>query len=263
MTSASLWFAAFGGRYTGSEPGWFNPADFPWTARLEAKWQVIRDEVLALTEAAEGGIDPYFVHAMVFPPRSWRTRGLTFWGWRIHRNISRCPRTMAVLESLPGFVGASISALDPGANINPHQGDTNAVIRIHLPLVVPGGLPDCGFQVGGEARPWIEGKPLLFLDARTHFAWNATGARRYVLIIDVLRPEFEDRRGFICANVLASILMQGLASRAPWINRAPGALRYGLHVVARWGIRLALPLQRRRTRAGTSAAASAQVKTSR
>lgn len=242
MTTPSLWFATSGGRYTGPEPSWFDPSEFDWVPALEANWTTIRDEVLALARNAEP--DPYFVHALVFPPRAWRAKALMFWGWPMPAHIAACPRTMQLLDQIPGLVGASLSVLEGGANINPHQGDTNATIRVHLPLSVPAGLPDCGFQVGSEARPWIEGRAMLFLDARTHFAWNQTDTRRDVLIVDILRPGFAARRDHICATVLASLLMHGLAQRAPWIDRLPIVGR-ALHLLARCALRLALPIRRR------------------
>jgi aspartyl/asparaginyl beta-hydroxylase (cupin superfamily) len=240
-----LWFSSFGGRYTGPEPGWFDSASYPWVEILESHWTTMRDEVVRLTEAQDDRLGAYFNHAMVFPPKSWKTLGLYFWSWHIHRNLKACPRTVGILSRIPDLLSASLSVLEPGSNINPHQGDTNAVIRVHLPLIVPGGLPDCGFQVGDEARPWREGEAMLFLDAKTHFAWNRTDRRRYVLILDVLRPQYSERRAFVCSNVLASIFMQGLCQRVTVLNRMPGAVRLALHRIAQVTIRAWLPLQRR------------------
>lgn len=243
--AGALWFSAFGGRYNGPEPGWYEREAFPWVKELEDNWQVMRDELLALANRDQERLRVYFNHAMVFPPKAWRTMGLLFWTWRVHDNIRACPRTAEILSRLPDLTSASLSALGPESNINPHQGDTNAVIRVHLPLIVPDGLPDCGFQVGDEARAWEEGRPLLFLDARTHFAWNRSKGTRYVMILDVFRPEFADRKAYVCANVLASIAMQGIYQRFPALNRASGRLRIMLHGMMRGAIRVILPVQRR------------------
>ncbi|OAN79406.1 hypothetical protein A8B78_11775 [Jannaschia sp. EhC01] len=243
--AGDLWFSAFGGRYSGPEPDWYDRDDFAWVEELENNWEVMRDELLALVNRDAKRLGVYYNHAMVFPPKAWRTMGLLFWTWRVHDNIRACPRTIEVLSRLPDVTSASLSALGPGSNINPHQGDTNAVIRIHLPLIVPAGLPECGFQVGNEARPWVEGQAMLFLDAKTHFAWNRSQGTRYVMILDVFRPEFSDRKAYVCANVLASITMQGFYQRFPALNRANGTLRLTLHAAARTAIRVILPLQRR------------------
>lgn len=243
--AGALWYSAFGGRYNGPEPGWFEREDFPWVRELERDWTTIRDELLALARRDGSRLGVYFNHAMAFPPKSWRTMGLLFWSWRMHGNIRACPQTMAVLSRLPQVTSASLNALAPGSNINPHQGDTNAVIRIHLPLIVPAGLPDCGFQVGDEARAWTEGQALLFLDAKTHFAWNRSDATRYVLVLDVFRPEFSAQKAQVCANVLASIAMQGIYQRLPALNRLSGGFRLALHAMMRGALRIILPVQNR------------------
>jgi aspartyl/asparaginyl beta-hydroxylase (cupin superfamily) len=54
-----------------------------------------------------------------------------------------------------------------------------------LPLVVPDG---CLFRVGGETRPWREGKAFAFDDTIEHEAWNPTDRPRIVLILDVWNP---------------------------------------------------------------------------
>jgi aspartyl/asparaginyl beta-hydroxylase (cupin superfamily) len=239
------WFLLNGGRYDGPEAPFFDPAEHPWVRLLEDNWEPIRDELLALLARRAERLEPYFIHALVFPPDSWKTLGLFFWKWRIHRNCRDCPRTAAILQSIPNMIGGSLSVLEPHANINPHQGDTNAIIRVHLGLVVPAPLPACGLQVGREVRGWEEGKALLFLDAMAHSSWNQTERRRLVLIVDVMRPEFADQTFSVCTHVLAWMALQLVYERLPWLNALPGRVKFAIHAALRGVVRYWLPLQRR------------------
>ena len=243
---AQPWYNLFGGRYNRGQPFFYEREDLPWTKTLEENTEVIRREMLALLEQDAKSLKPYFINkAMSFPPRHWKTMGLLFWNLRMHKNCARCPETTRILESIPNLTAGSLSVLEPGSNINPHQGDTDAIIRCHLGLVIPGKLPECGFQVGTEVRPWEEGKSLPFCDAHTHWAWNQTTERRMILIVDVVRPEYARMKNAVCANVLASSLLQMLYQAFPWLNKTPGRIKALLYFLSRTAIRGFLPIQRR------------------
>ena len=236
-----LWFSADGGRFAGDEPFFHDPEDFPWVKTLEDNWRPIKEEVEALLARREDRLSPYFHASMVFPPQSWKTLGFRFWTYRMHENCRDCPKTAKILESIPNLTAASVSVLEAGANINPHQGDTNAIVRIHLGLDIPEGLPGCGFQVGSEARPWEEGRVLMFCDAHTHTAWNRSSRPRMVLIVDVMRPEFAERQASICSRVLASIALQMVSQG----RKIPPPAKPLLRALFQTTARVLLPLQQR------------------
>ena len=237
------WYMIDGGRYDGPE-SFLDPRDHPWLRILEDNWETIRDEVGALLERHEERLEPYFNRLMFFPPRSWKTMGFYFWTWRIHKNCRACPKTVAILESIPNMTAGSVSVLEPHSNINPHQGDTNAIIRTHVGLVIPAPLPACGLQVGRDVRGWEEGRAIPFIDATTHSSWNQSDRRRVVLIVDVMRPEFAHRTFAVCTHVLASTFLQDVYQRFGWLNGLPGSVKYALHAAARAFLTVALPLQR-------------------
>jgi aspartyl/asparaginyl beta-hydroxylase (cupin superfamily) len=240
------WYNLFGGRYDRGQPFFYERDDLPWTKTIEENTAVIRQEMLALLEEHASALKPYFINkAMSFPPRHWKTMGLLFWKVRMHRNCLRCPETTRLLEAIPNLTSASLSVLEPGSNINPHQGDTDAIIRCHLGLSIPAGLPECGFQVGTEIRPWEEGKTLPFCDAHTHWAWNRTKERRMILIVDVFRPEYARQQNAVCSHVLASSLLQMLYQKFRRLDRAPGRLKWLLYSVSRIAVQALLPVQRR------------------
>jgi aspartyl/asparaginyl beta-hydroxylase (cupin superfamily) len=238
-------YMIYGGRFTGQEPCFYDPAQFSWVKLLEDNWLVIREEIQSLLERREERLKPYFINSMSFPPGQWKTLGLYFWKYKQHQNCLECPQTVRLLESIPHMTGGSLSVLEAGSNINPHQGDTNAIIRVHLGLTIPAPLPDCGFQVGREVRQWEEGKALLFCDAHSHLAWNRSDRRRLLLIVDVMRPEFVEQTDAICTHVLATMIVQRIYQHSAFLKRLPGRFKYGIHFVIRSVMRVLLPVQRR------------------
>ncbi|SJN54912.1 Aspartyl/Asparaginyl beta-hydroxylase [Vibrio ruber DSM 16370] len=241
--STQPWYSIFGGRYTGDHPSFYDKADQPWTKILEENWLVIRDELFELLEENPERLQPYKInHAMAFPPQQWKTMGLMFWRLKNRHNCKRCPETIKLLKALPGCTSASLSILEPQSNINPHQGDTDAVIRCHMGLKIPAPLPDCGFQVRDKIKGWQEGVTLLFCDAQTHTAWNHTDLRRYVMILDIIRPEYQHRKNDICAHVLASAMIQMLYQKYEFLRRRKRYVKKSIYHVLRVGFAVYLPI---------------------
>lgn len=231
-SQSELWFSAVGGRLTDEFPDFFDVESMPWAKAVEAEWMTIRDEIMTFVAAHEKRVHPYFNRRLVSRPRAWLTASLLFWGLPLKHNQRQCRQTMEILSSIPGLVSASVSMLEPGAEIHSHRGDTNAICRCHLPLVVPAGLPECGFRANRSTRSWEEGELLVFCDAVRHSAWNRTDQRRVLLLFDVLRPEFIGQGRTVSAVVLSSLAMQYLEQVLPLLNRLSVAnksrLRHGI-----------------------------------
>lgn len=239
------WYSVWGDRYNGNQPPFYNREDLSWTKVMEDNWELMRDELLQLIEDKPDRLQPYFINkTMAFPPRQWKTMGLYFWRYKIHRNCRRCPETLKIIKSIKHISSFSISVLEAGSNINPHQGDTDAIIRCHLGLVVPGALPDLGFQVGSKIKTWEVGKCLPFCDAITHTAWNHTNKRRIIINFDVVRPEFIHKKNRICAHVLASSGIQMLYPKFPSLKNKSGYWRKTIYHLIRVMTLILLPLQR-------------------
>jgi aspartyl/asparaginyl beta-hydroxylase (cupin superfamily) len=96
-----------------------------------------------------------------------------------------CPKTAALIESIPGMATAMFSCLQPRTHIKPHIGYqqySERILRCHLGIVVPKG---CFLKVNWEDRTWEEGKCLVFDDTFRHEAWNSDPEHvRIVLMID-------------------------------------------------------------------------------
>jgi aspartyl/asparaginyl beta-hydroxylase (cupin superfamily) len=201
------------------ENGFYNPADFEWTKHLETHFQGIKSEIISYVNSHE--LKPYFNKSLLSRKNSWKTDGLLFWGYFIRKNHKHFKYSWNAIKEIPGLVSFSISVLEANSSIKAHNGDTNAIIRVHLPLVVPEELPICSFTVNDETRAWEEGKPLLFNDAQLHSAQNLSDKKRIVLLIDVIRPEFMNKRTEICAKVLNGLSWQWQTQKFPWVRKLP------------------------------------------
>ena len=211
-----LWYGFSGKPYAGPEPYFFDPENYPWAKHVKANWQVIRDELAVLFDGGEKGLlKPYFEDKLQYPPANWKTESFCYWGKKNHRMCRLFPKTYSILKGVPGLIGASVNLLEPGSKILPHFGDTNGIYRCHLGLQIPAGLPACGFKVGDEWRAWENGELLIFLDANTHEAQNLTGEKRYILLFDVVRPEFAARKYNLCTHVLAMLTLYWILNRYP------------------------------------------------
>jgi aspartyl/asparaginyl beta-hydroxylase (cupin superfamily) len=177
---------------------WVGRADLPWFEALERATDEVREELAAVmprTTQAERVFDSDESErrglAGAGGAPSWN--GFYFFrhGEPREENLALCPRTAALLASLPlcrireHAPEAMFSVLAPGTHILPHRGVTNTRIVCHLPLIVPEG---CALVVGGERHAWREGEAIAFDDTYEHEAWNRGNSTRVVLIIDVWHP---------------------------------------------------------------------------
>jgi aspartate beta-hydroxylase len=179
---------------------YFDRGLFPWFDTLERETDAIRAELLSLWAEQDAAFRPYVAYDPTQPVNQWgelnhspRWSAWFLWedGVRNDAHCARCPATAAAVEGLPlldiAGKGPSVmfSILEPHTRIPPHTGSTNARTTVHLPLVVP---PGCGFRVGAETREWREGVAWGFDDTIEHEAWNDSGQRRALLILDVWNP---------------------------------------------------------------------------
>ncbi|MBC7506417.1 MAG: aspartyl/asparaginyl beta-hydroxylase domain-containing protein [Sandarakinorhabdus sp.] len=182
----------------------FDRALFPWLPQLETATPIIRAELEAMLAdgGAKGsdGFTPYVAYPAGAPVNQWVTLNHSdAWAaqFLIQHGVpqasvrARCPHTAALLDTLPLFdcpgrgPVAFFSLLKPHTHIPPHTGATNIRTIIHLPLIVP---ELCGFRVGNESRPWVDGEAFAFDDTIEHEAMNGSDQLRAVLIIDVWNP---------------------------------------------------------------------------
>jgi hypothetical protein len=138
------------------DPYFFDNTQFEWVPMVEAGWRTVREELEIFLQRKE--LIPYFGENLMTRKQCWKVLGLKFWGLNHTEHQKHFPRTMELLNKVPGLSLVAFSQIEPGSAITPHNGDTNANIRCHLGLVVPGELPQIGFRVGTEERSWHEGE---------------------------------------------------------------------------------------------------------
>lgn len=196
---------------------------FDWIPRLESAWSDIRQELDRLLTHPED--IPAFHQISPDQQRiskgdNWKTFGFYLYGKRVDHNCAVCPRTSAVLDTLPGLRSAMFSILKPHYHIAPHKGPTRAVIRAHLGLKVPADSNNVWIRVDDQILHWQEGKVVLFDDSYEHEVRNDTDELRAVLFLDIDRPM--DRLGTAFNRLLF------------WLIQASPYVRQPLKNLSRW-----------------------------
>ena len=195
----------------------FDDRHFPWFAQLSAATDAIRAELQALLADPGDALRPYVKLDTGTPHNKWSALDNQLdWGacflWEYGQPnqpvLDRCPATAAALAAVPAAhipgraPSAFFSILKPHTRIPAHTGVSNTRAIIHLPLIVP---EKCGFRVGGETRPWVEGVPFAFDDTIEHEAWNDSDQVRAVLIFDVWNPHLSPEEQAVIADYYAVV----------------------------------------------------------
>ena len=236
MESQKKWYSFVEGEtYTGDQPPFFDVSQKAWKKYFEDNYQVIRDELQTLIDNKEPNIIPYFNQTLASSPAGWTIFPLRMWNRPFADNCKKVPRTMEILNKIPGLSSCAFSILKPHTLIKPHFGDSDVMYRCHLTLKTPGGLPGIGMRVEGKEIGWEAGKLFAFCDAHKHEVWNNTNGERWVLILDILREEFIAEEKQICKEVNATLWWQLKFQKFYFIKHLPKfARRWLMKVTARF-----------------------------
>lgn len=196
-------------------------------AAIRDNWPQIREEALALYLAGEldATAQPdsagfYDVGFRTFYKRGWRKFYLNWYGVT-HRSAQRlCPRTVSILQQVPGIKGAMFSVLPPNSELTLHSDPIACSLRYHLGLATPNS-EQCFINVDGQKLVWQDGQDFVFDETYPHYVKNMSSDFRLILMCDVDRPmnmagrffnrlysvitratlvpnTIEDQRGFFC-----------------------------------------------------------------
>jgi aspartate beta-hydroxylase len=173
-----------------------DPGQFWFTSYLEEQYPQIRAEITQVLAGPADPVQPTLEDGWLTRSGSWQQAHLYRDGRWESAVCANFPVTTAILREIPELTTLSpgvimISRLTPGTRIMPHCGSTNAVLRMHLPIVVPGGV---SLRVGAEVLTWHEGKCLIFDDSYEHEVRHDGTADRVVLILDLPHPDLADAR---------------------------------------------------------------------
>lgn len=217
-----LWFSLYNNsEYDSSIPAFIDLSSIKGIKELEQNYGVIIKELERYTKQNE--IKSHFNVTMVEKPETWKVRALTVWGVEMYQYQKHFPETMKLMNAIPNVVNICFNVLEPNSKIVPHFGDTNAIIRCHLGLIIPTDFQKYGIKVKNEIKHWEAGKALGFVDAYTHEAWNSTDEKRIILLFDILKDEFSNKKNKVCATVLMSFYLQNIGNYIPSLykmNRA-------------------------------------------
>ncbi|XP_068233184.1 aspartyl/asparaginyl beta-hydroxylase-like isoform X6 [Palaemon carinicauda] len=161
--------------------------------KLEANWQAIRDEAVALlAEPPQDGFRPESENLR--SKGDWKQYEMYSRGRKITANCVKAKVTCSLIDEFTPAAGCKrgqvkFSVMDPGTHVYAHTGPTNCRLRAHLGLVIPSGVQ---MRVADQMVNWEEGKIFIFDDSWEHEVWHNGTTKRLVLIVDVWHPELTD-----------------------------------------------------------------------
>ena len=172
------------------KPGAFIPvSQFPEMQLIQDNWEMIRQEALSLQEggsiAAATGYNDIGFNS--FFRTGWKRFHLCWYGKEVPSAQAGCPKTVALLKSIPSVKAAMFASLPPGATLVRHRDPYAGSLRYHIGLTTPNN-PKCFIDVDGERYFWKDGEAVMFDETYIHFAANETDQQRIILFCDVERP---------------------------------------------------------------------------
>lgn len=228
IANEKIYFNITGNWYKGAVPAFYNRADLEAAPILEAKYADIREEIIQFYSAHTKMFEPMYVPHQ-YEDKNWLV--FNFYGFMLKypENLQYFPKLAKALEQIPNMVGAQISVLMPNTRIKAHISGSNALIRNHLGVVIPGSYPELGIRVKTEERCWEEGKVLAFTESHRHYAWNNTDKVRIVLLVDTIHPAFAHRKAYICAASLAVLVLKMFTVKFPITKKMPVWMVHVMH----------------------------------
>ena len=162
---------------------------FPELAPLSANWQAIRAEALQLF--GEGRIRAAATYNDLgfnsFFKTGWKRFYVKWYDEPLPSAKALCPRTVELVQSIPGVNAAMFALLPPGSKLGAHRDPFAGSLRYHLGLITP-NADTCRIVVDGEPYFWRDGEPVMFDETFIHTAENCSDVARIILFCDVERP---------------------------------------------------------------------------
>jgi beta-hydroxylase len=144
-------------------------SQFPEMKPLQDNWEFIRQEALSLNAdgaiAAATGYNDIGFNS--FFRTGWKRFHLYWYGKDLPSAQTSCPKTVALLKSIPSIKAAMFASLPPGATLVRHRDPYAGSLRYHIGLVTPND-PKCFIDVDGERYFWKDGEPVMFDETFIH-----------------------------------------------------------------------------------------------
>ena len=215
-------------------------SQFPELEPLRANWKVIRHEARLLAEGAHirASTNHDDVAFQSFFRRGWKRFYLKWYDDVLPSAQALCPRTVALVQSIPSINAALFALLPPHSRLGEHRDPFAGSLRYHLGLITPNS-DACRIWVDGAIYSWRDGEAVLFDETFVHSARNDTDETRIILFCDVARPlrfrAMQAVNRFVTRHVVKATAAQNTeAEKVGIVNRAWSAL----HRVVERGRRL-------------------------
>ena len=164
-------------------------ARFPALQALTDNWRTIRREALQLLD--EGRIRAAATYNDLgfnsFFRTGWKRFYVKWYDEPLPSAKALCPKTVELVQSVPGVNAAMFALLPPGSKLGAHRDPFAGSLRYHLGLVTP-NADSCRIVVDGEPYSWRDGEAVMFDETFIHTAENRSDATRIILFCDVERP---------------------------------------------------------------------------
>lgn len=237
-----IYFNIIGKRYKGKMPTFYKNKEFELTKILEANYPQIKEEITNYYNSKKESFVTQYV------PYKWKEekwKVFTFFGFLLKypKNLKEFPHLGKVLDKIPHLVTAQISVLEPHMRVKAHFAGSNALIRSHLAIVIPGTYPEIGFRIRQEERCWEEGKVLSFCESHPHYVWNYTDYNRIVLIIDTIHPDYTHKKYYISGGMLSMLTLKMFSFKFPILKKTPDWLTILIHRFFTFGFTISILLQ--------------------
>ena len=162
---------------------------FPELKKLTDNWQTLRDEGLALIAGGHirAAVSYNDLGFNSLYRRGWKRFFVKWYDAPLPSAQSLCPKTVALVQSIPTVNAAMFALLPPGGDIGRHRDPFAGALRYHLGLATPNS-EDCQIVVDGEPYHWRDGEGVVFDETFIHWAENRTDQPRLILFCDIERP---------------------------------------------------------------------------
>ena len=225
-----IYFNTTGKWYTGKLPSFYDVSKLDSTEILEKNYSVIKEEILNFFEKHPNVIKPnYAPNGNNYKNEGWKNLSLYSFMIKHPHNIKYFPHLTKIVESIPNMITAQVVVLEPKTRVKAHFGETNALVRSHLGIVIPGKYPELGFRNKSEERCWEEGKVLAICTSHRHYVWNNTDRKRIILLVDTIHTDYIKNKYFIGTGILSSSTMKILVMKFPFTKKFPNWLVNFLH----------------------------------
>lgn len=164
-----------------------DPSLFPGLTILEENWETIRDEALALYQHGHIAAKDDLPASSFYKDNRWKSFYLKLYDNNIPSARALAPKTLALIEQVPGMNMALFAVLMPGKKLNKHHDPFAYTLRYSLGLSTPND-ERCGIFVDDADYTWRDGDAILFDETYLHHAYNNTETPRIILMTDVDRP---------------------------------------------------------------------------